>query len=182
MRRKAGTDRPQKSRSGARARPEQPPETDTPDGSAAIEVRRVSSEERLRRIVQLMTSFEWRTSMIEELAAAWNVSVHTVRDDSIEAGRYLKVVQDPEQLRATAIAELVRIAHESGPDRVQALRVALEASGQLRTKVEVSGQFGSVPTTELARELLKLRWFQELLQAEGWAPPGSLVETTGEEA
>jgi hypothetical protein len=153
------------------------------EGSTALEVRRVPPQHvRVGRILGYMKSLEWCQAVKDRLIAEWGCSPFTLNDDAQQAATYLKLAQEPEALREAAVAKLLSIADESEHDRVPAIRTALEAAGQLRQKVEVSGQFSSVPTTELARELLKLKWFQELLAAEGWIAPRVLVETTGEEA
>lgn len=112
-----------------------------------------------------------------ELAVEWGLEVNTVEHDAVEASRLLKAMGEPEAVKEIAMLECSRIVAESGQDRVPALRLMLEATGNLKQKHEVIVQ--TKPDADVFAEALRNQEFQRWLVAQGWRPP-VVIETTGE--
>lgn len=144
--------------------------------------------QKVNRVLAMMVAKRWkRGESAEELASEWGCTKHAVEQVACEAKHLLEIIGEPETVLQTASAELLRISLESGNDRVPALRVMLEATGQLRQKVEVQYDLKSRPEREIFEAAFThpgfREWLRERLLAEGWIEPvRQLTEATDDES
>jgi hypothetical protein len=85
------------------------------DELSGLPPRPETVEGRVEVCMDLMARVVWRAETGDELAAAWGLSVSTIRDYSSEASRRLKSLRDPDEVRQMlthSFAEGLRIARE----------------------------------------------------------------------
>jgi hypothetical protein len=80
----------------------------------------------------MMTRGEWvRGQSAHDLAAEWECSVALVERYSTEASRFLRLIREPEAIRAKVLARLTEIGDQDQGDRVPALLGAARMAGVL---------------------------------------------------
>lgn len=127
--------------------------------------QRKAKEERIRRIIGLMTTpGGWRTGVTaKKLAAEYGLKLGTIRRDAIAAGRYIRGdLMDREEMRASILSQYQAIVAQSFKggkyrDSISSLDSISEILGIKRRHVEVELEI------ELDKKLTQLA---EVLQPE----------------
>lgn len=144
---------------------------------------KLTPAERFAVVIDLMLRKEWKPgTTAPALAAEWGVTLSVVERDASEAKKLLAYVKEPELVRDAVVAGCVAIWKEGAPDRVQALRLAAEVTGNLKQRHEVT--LAQKPMPELVADALQDAEFRACIEArflaEGWRRPET-IETTGQE-
>lgn len=95
--------------------------------------------ERVRYIAHLMASRRWvRGDTAEELAEAWGTTLSNTHHMSGEAGRFLDMLGDREEILTMVRERTAAWLTEGGQDRVQAARLLVDTVGGFTQKQEVT--------------------------------------------
>jgi len=109
---------------------------------------KVSRQERVSFIAELMTDGLYRTALQMPLTAAWGINYVVVQHMSAEASRWVQgAIGDREEVRTKCLALLEVIAHDAldNGDRrsaVAAVRTVADIAGLITSKTELSGPNG----------------------------------------
>lgn len=127
-----------------------------------------------------MIRMEWvRGVTAGELAEQWGLAQSTVEGDAADAGHLLDLYQQPEHVKVLCMTHLHRVIEESGRDRVRAMRLALQATGNLTDHIDVTVSTRTTP--DMYAAALEHPGFREYLIAQGWRPPAAALLTEGSE-
>lgn len=95
--------------------------------------------ERVRYIAHLMASRRWvKGDTAEELAEAWGTTLSNTHHMSGEAGRFLTLLGDREEIMTMVRERTAAWLTEGGQDRVQAARLLVDTVGGFTAKSEVT--------------------------------------------
>lgn len=134
----------------------------------------------MRRIMDLMLGMEWERGVTAPtLAAEWGISVSAVEKDSSDASKLLDLYQQPDAVKQHCMVQLRRVIDESGHDRVRAMKLALQATGNLVERVELSHPTRTTP--DMYAAALEHPGFVAYLKEQGWRPPLPAMLTEGAE-
>lgn len=134
-----------------------------------------AKDRRVLYIVGRMQAHEWRGKASEQaLSAEWGIPPTTVKSLAQEAGRHLRLVQNPEMARDWCMAQLHRIidSTESEAAKLGAIKLVLEHT-ECRSWSENERPY--VATSEQQVEMLVAELMNpgpelvEALQRTGWA-------------
>lgn len=109
-------------------------EAEVSEGIAELAPMR-AADAKVWAIVGRMQRKEWeRGRDCQRLAAEWRCSVSLVEQYAAQASRFLRLIKEPEMVRAWAAARLTEIGNEDEGDRVPAILGAAKVAGVLDPK------------------------------------------------
>lgn len=83
-------------------------------------------------IIEMMIALKWvRGKSADDLAIQWGCSLQLVERYAVEASRFLRLIKEPELLRARVLKRLAEIGEQDEGDRVPALLGAAKVAGVL---------------------------------------------------
>lgn len=147
----------------------------------------LSRDERVKRCLELMRDKRWSVGESGALLAEeWGCSLDVVADCASEAARHLRILKEPEAVLERVMLATDEVLHRSRQDtaRVQAGRLMLEATGQLKQKVELSAETRPIEESfaEIAASPVFLDWLEQHepirahLVSRGWTAPTPALE------
>lgn len=117
-----------------------------------------------------MLAMEWERGVTAAvLAKEWGLSVSSVEKDSADASKLLELYQQPEEVKRHCMVQLRRVIDESGRDRVRAMKLALQATGNLVDRVQIEQPTRTTP--DMYAAALEHPGFVAYLKEQGWRPP-----------